>query len=100
MCEDSGRDSAEFARQVQKEVRERCLGLASRWRPGIEAPSSAEASLSALLRGMSVDEDHGPSNTLVPFNADLVAVPQDLDDAPELMEVLPQVCRRIQLGRQ
>ena len=38
--------------------------------------------------------DDGPSNTLVPFNADLTSVPQDLDDAPELLEVLPQLCRR------
>ena len=37
---------------------------------------------------MSVNGDDGPSNTLVPFNADLVSVPEDLDDVAELLEVL------------
>ena len=72
--------------QVQKEVRARCLA----WRRGgaqARTLLSAEAALSALLRGMSVYGDDGPSNTLVPFNADLVSVPEGLDDAPELLEV-------------
>ena len=38
------------ANQVQKEVRARCLVLAPRWRPGADAPSSAEAALSASHR--------------------------------------------------
>ena len=72
----------------------RCLPLASRWLPGADAPSSAEGALSALLRRMTVYGDDGPSNTLVPFSADLVSVLEDLDDAPGLLEVLPQVSRR------
>ena len=43
----------------------------------------------ALLRGTSVSGDDGPSNTSVPFIADFVSVPEDLDDAPELLELLP-----------
>ena len=43
---------------------------------------------------MWVYGDDGPNNTLVPFGADLVSVPQDLDDASELSEVLPQASQR------
>ena len=86
--------------QVHKEVRARCLALASWWRQGADAPSSAEAALSALLRGISVYGDDGPRNTLVPFNADLVSVPEDLNAAPKLLEVLPQVSRRFLEGDQ
>ena len=64
----------------------RCLALASRWRQGADAPTSAEAALSALLRGSSIHGDDGPSNTLVPFSADFVSVPEDLDDAPKLLD--------------
>ena len=80
--------------QLQKEVRVRCLALASRWRPGADGPSWSEGDLSPLLRGKTVSGDDDPSNTLVPVNTDLVSVPEDLDDAPELLEVLPQVSRR------
>ena len=86
--------------QVQKEVQQRCLALASRWRPSTDGPSSAEAARSALLRGMSVYADNGPSNTLVPFDANLLSVPQDLGDAPEFFKVFSQVSRRFLTGEQ
>ena len=60
--------------------------------------SLSGAALSALLRGMSVYVDDSPSNTLVLFSADLASVPENLDDAPELVEVLPQVSRRLLAG--
>ena len=87
----------EPANQVREEVRARCLVLAWPRRLGTNAPSS-EAPPSALLRRMSVHGEDGPSNPLVPFNADLVLVPKDLDDAPELLEVLPQVSRLLLEG--
>ena len=75
LCGDWGRqrnaDSAEFAwgffqghpedpaNEVQQEVRVRCLALASRWRPSTNAPCSAEAAFSALLRRVSVCGDDG-----------------------------------------
>ena len=86
--------------QVQKEVQQRCLALASRWRPSTDGPSSAEAARSALLRGMSVYADNGPSNTLVPFDANLLSVLQDLGDAPEFFKVFSQVSRRFLTGEQ